>query len=332
MLFFLPYLLSSSLLVHTLTYPAPSYSLINSVDFHPKENLFCVTHAQGNRVVLYRLNAMGIPALEQVLSNPAALLSEPQHAAFSADGTKIAVANWTNQTITIYQKGEVGFQPSPIACIPPPPSLTSKKPHGIAFSPCGNFLAVAYGAAPCYGRAIALFRVLKEGTSYELASLLEGESMLPGIPKGIAFSPDSTCLLVTFADTNQLCIFSVTSTATIALPPKQIVQGSESLISRPEDVKISPDGHTCAITNSDQNSVALFSFDPHTNQITLPHPISTLKASFCFPHGIAFSPDGKFLLITEFGSVQVSPEGNINWPGSLPATEAKVHICKAALH
>ena len=63
--------------------PGPNYSLINSIDYHPTQNLFCATYTHNNKVILYEINDAGKPEVVQILSNPLARLSEPQHAVFS---------------------------------------------------------------------------------------------------------------------------------------------------------------------------------------------------------------------------------------------------------
>jgi 6-phosphogluconolactonase (cycloisomerase 2 family) len=303
--------------------PCPHYSLINSVDFHPKKNLFCVTFTHCNSVVFYRIH-QGKPQIVQILSNPAAHLSEPQHAVFSPDGEKIVVANWMNQTLAIYKCDESGlFRKTPATLIPSPYRLVHCKPHGIAFSPCGDFLAIAYGATSYYGRAIALFRVMEN--NLELMNVVES---FWGIPKGITFSPDGTCLLVTFADTSSLAIFN--REGPVILPtPKQILQGRETMISRPEDVKVSPDGKYCAISNSDQDTVTFYPFDPTTNQITQNIPCYVLQnpdAEHSFPHGMAFSPDGSYFLVTEFGPIRTTRDGNLFWEKETRPELAKVNL------
>lgn len=313
--------------------PCPCYTLVNSVDFHPQKNLFCVTYTHSNIVALYKIDAAGKPKMVQILSNPSAALSEPQHAVFSPDGEKIVVANWTNQTLTVYRCEEKSFfSKKPAAVIPSDSRLAQHKPHGIAFSPCGKFLAIAYGAANYYQRAIALLRMTKEGMGYELVDVLQGVEALPGIPKGITFSPDGTCLLVTFSDANCLVIYDLAKQdQTIALIPRQIIRGQETKISRPEDVKISPDGNCCAITNSDQHTVTFYPFDKISNQITQNTPSYVLQnpeAHLCFPHGIAFSPDGSFLLVTEFGPIRTTKEEDIAWDTTMRPDQAKISIYK----
>lgn len=301
---------------------AASYSLINSVDFHPKTNLFCATYTHNNRIVLYHLDGTGRPEEVQVLSNPSALLSEPQHAVFSTDGKKIVVANWTNQTLAIYPsaKGRF-FSRTPEIIIPPPRRLVRHKPHGIAFSPCGNLLAVAYGAGHAHGRAIALFDVARGG---RLGSLLD-EQDLPGTPKGISFSPDGTALFVTFSDANSLAIFDVDHQAIVPVP-RQVVQGAETKLSRPEDVKIYPDGNYCAVTNSGNHTVTFYAFDKTRLRGTPSFVLRDPQVKLCFPHGIAFSPDGSFLLVTEFGPIQITDEGDVAWDEDMPPELSKISV------
>lgn len=305
--------------------PCPRYSLINSVDFHPSQNLFCVAYWQCDRVILYALDSQGNPHMVQTLANPTACLCKPQHAVFSPNGEKIFVVNWKNQTIAVYQHMSDGFYcETPAAVFPIPSQLASHRPHGMAISPCGHFLAIAYGAEFHFPRAVALLR-LSEGNC-ELVSFVQKE--LPGIPKGITFSPDGTCLLVTFSDVNCLTIYEIADQQ-IQPFPRETLQGAEmgAEISRPEDVKISPNGKICALTNSGQNNVAFYSFDPSSNRITASIPISILQ-NFLLPHGIAFSPDGSFLVVTEFGDIATNDEGGVSWNKNTPPKEARFQVFK----
>jgi DNA-binding beta-propeller fold protein YncE len=312
--------------------PGPDYSLINSIDYHPHQPIFCVTYTHNNKVILYKINDEGRPKILQVLGNPLANLNQPQHAVFSPDGNKMVVANWLNQTITVYQKDRgFFFQSNPLAVIPPPNSLINHKPHGIAFSPCGNYLAIAYGAAAYHGKAVALFSVTQEGRRFELIDMLQGPDELPGIPKGITFSPDGTCLLVTFSDANSLVIYTLYENNRICQTPRQVIQGEESGIFRPEDVKITSDGKYCAVTNSDHNTVTFYPFDKDLNTVTQNVPCEILQnpeASFHFPHGITFSPDGAFMLVTEFGHIHTTEEGDVIWDHHTKPEQSKFNVYK----
>jgi 6-phosphogluconolactonase (cycloisomerase 2 family) len=307
----------------------PNYTLINSVDFHPTENLFCVTYTQGNCIILYRIDPSGNVELVQTLKNPLALLSEPQHAIFSTDGKKIIAANWTNQTLTVYDshKNDL-FYEVPTVIIPASNPLKQNKPHGIVTSPCGNYLAIAFGASTYYEQAIGIFRITKKGNGYELINKFAAQEGLPGAPKGIVFSPDGNCLLVTFSNLNNFMIYDLDAQKSILPIPRQIIQGPETGISRPEDIKISSDKKFCAVTNSDRHTVTFYSFDKESNRIADNVPYYTLEAKLCSPHGVAFSPDGAFMVVTEFGQVFTANDGGIGWKTGIAPEEAKFSVYK----
>ena len=312
--------------------PYSEYTLINSVDFHPKRNLFCVTYTQTDKVILYNIVDDQLQ-VSQILSNVSAKLSSPQHAVFSPDGKKLVVANWTNQTLTSYHyKDNSLFSYTPTSSTPCHTSLLNSRAHGIAFSPCGNYLAVAYGVISIFDRAVVLYHFnenSKQGSHFELVSILKNDS-IPGIPKGITFSPDGTSLLVTFCDVNSLVIYDIDQKdLTINPVPRQTIQGPDTKIFRPEDVKISPDGNYCAVSNSEEHTVTFYLYDQKMNLISQPTPCSILQnpdARFYFPHGIAFSSDGNFLAVTQFGHVWIAENGGIGWTPDIKPTDSTVNL------
>lgn len=309
--------------------PGPKFSLINSIEHHPKENLFCVTYTHNNKIIFYQMNASGKPERVQILGNPEAKLSEPQHAAFSPDGKKIVVANWQNQKLAVYKRKKNGrFREKPVKLIPAPSALKNHKPHGVAFSPCGNYLAIAYGSSSDYDKGLALYAV-KGKFDLELIHLFQDPQQLPGIPKGITFSPDGTSLLVTFSDLDAFFIYNLSTEKNAILDsPRQMIQGEETGLSRPEDIKISPNGNYCAVSNSDRDTITFYPYDKTLNRVTQNTPLDILQnpeACLCFPHGITFSPDGLYMLVTEFGRVDVR-EKDIVWDQALKPEASKFNL------
>lgn len=305
--------------------PCPNYTFINSVDFHPQKNQFCVTYTHGNRVIIYELDAEGHPSAMQTLGNPEALLSEPQHAIFSRDGDKIFVANWTNQTLAVYKrKADGAFQKSPETVMQTAVYFPDLRPHGMAISPNGNYLAVAYGVSKKYGRGIVLYQIAQDGLNCLPISVLQDSAQLPGIPKGIVFSPDGTCLLVTFANLNSVHIFNVKD-GKIDPKPRQIIQGKQTAISRPEDIKVTADGCYVAVSNSDKGNITFYPFDSVENRVTRFEPVHTVD-NLCFPHGIAFSADGAFMVVTQFGHIATAKDGDPIFDKGLKADEPKVSV------
>jgi sugar lactone lactonase YvrE len=90
----------------------------------------------------------------------------------------------------------------------------------------------------------------------KLLDLLQGDEIETGIPKGIAFSPDGTCLLVTLSETNSVNIYMLDSSMERIIPtPRQILKGISSQLSRPEDIKFTVEGNSFAISNSSKDTI-----------------------------------------------------------------------------
>ncbi|HEY2810496.1 MAG TPA: beta-propeller fold lactonase family protein [Rhabdochlamydiaceae bacterium] len=309
----------------TIVNTEPVYSLLNSIDFHPKEPIFCVTYTHNNKICFYKIDKSLQPHLIQTLKGPSARLKEPQHAVFSPSGEMLVVANWTNQSLNVYLRKSNGFfEEEPISSIFFPKALDQSKPHGIAFSPSGQYLAVACGASTKFKTGLVLFE--KRGYHLEPVSILEHDQ-LRGIPKGICFAPDGECLLVTFSGPSSLAVFQLNG-GKIDRFPKQIIEGAHTQLSRPEDIKISPDGTYCAVSNSDKNTITFYRFDKNTNTIDeIPFwSLGNPEAHFTFPHGLAFSSDGSYLAVTQFGQIKLTPEGKIIWQKGFLPREGAINI------
>lgn len=297
-------------------------SMINSVDFHPNKNFFCVTFTHNDQIVFYQLDEVGYWKIFQVLKNPFSKLSCPQHALFSRDGCSLVVANWYNQTFNVYCVNTSGFfESKPIAIIPYSFDLDDNnyRPHGMAFSAKGDYLAVAYGASKLEPRAVALYQVnhLKsKRVNFKLLSLLHGEDIDRGIPKGISFSPDGSCLIVTLASTDSVAIYTIDwSNTHIVSTPRQILSGAATHLCRPEDIKFTVDGNFCAISNSIENTITFYEFDKENNYFIRGYPsyiLANPAAELMFPHGLAFSSNGKYLSVTQFGNVKFNQDGNLS--------------------
>lgn len=309
-------------LKHLINNPNLVPSLVNSVDFHPQYDQFCVTYTHNNKIFIYQLSPVGSLNVLQILKNPVSQLSCPQHAVYSRDGSFLVVANWINQTFNIYQADTKGvFHAAPSAVIPfSPPLDQAYRPHGIAFSPDGRYLAVTFGASIHDRKAVGLYAFTSPetmGLDMKLIALYTDPEISRGIPKGIAFSPDGSSLVITLSETNSVAIYSIGWLNTKAsLFPVQIL-GPSMQLSRPEDIKFNADGNYCVISNSQENTVKFYRYDRKTNQFISPMPFYVLNHSECqlnFPHGLAISSNGRYLAVTQFGSVVFNKDGYlISW-------------------
>lgn len=316
---------------YTLSNPNPTQSLVNSAEFHPKENLFCITYTHNHQVALYAIDGGERVVWLQTLN---AQLNHPAYALFSKDGKTIVVSNWTNETFTLYHADAKGFYGTNPQVIAPLDILRGYKPHGAAFSPDGNYLAVAYGATVEDPRGIALYHVENldsPSASFTLTSLLQTREIQEGIPKGIAFTPDGRAIAVTLAHANAVALYSIDWEQEVILAPmRQLLSGDETGISRPEDIKFTPNGSAFAVSNSDKDSVTFYAFDRENNRFLQRAPMCILdnpQAKLCFPHGLAFSSDGKYLCVTQFGPMHFGPAGGlISWAKERGDSFALFHL------
>lgn len=295
-------------------------SLVNSVDFHPTLNRFCVSYTHNHSVVIYEIQEDESVKIIHKIEGFDSFLKCPQHALFSKDGNSLIVVNWCSQLFTIYNANNNGvFSNSPHAIIPFQLPRSHFRPHGMAFSPDGNYLAVAFGASKWDPKAVAIYKVDNLQSSdpkIAVHSFLQGDEILNGIPKGIAFTPDGKALLVTFSQSSSIAIYEVDPVSKNVNPnPKEIINDLKAEISRPEDVKFTVDGLYCAVTNSDKNTISFYDFNEPSSTILSYTPSFVLKnpeSELSFPHGIAFSPDGKYLVVTQFGPVIFDKNDNLS--------------------
>lgn len=306
------------------------YSLINSIAFHPHENLFCAAYSSVNQLINFGVDPFGQARVSQVVKGNDALLDGPQHVVFSRDGQKIIAVNWSSEAFTIYQRGSDGLYASrPLASTPFPAPLAGFKPHGMDVSPSGGLLAVAFGWTSSHQKTLGLFRFDGADASIHLLDAMP-DHILPGIPKGIAFSPDERCLLVTYADLNCICIYDIDPQAGRIHPvPRQRVEGEATGLCRPEDIKVARDGRSIIVSNSGADCVTFYAFDPASNRITAPLPVHALAnpdADLRFPHGMAFSPNGDLLVVSQFGPLPVTSNGDIIFDKNTPRRQARINI------
>lgn len=299
-------------------------TLINSVSFHPEKNLFCATFTHQHWVGLYQITEDDRVELVQVLQNPEAQFFHPQNAIFSPDGKNLVVVNWSSRNFNVYPLDHEGnFQKNPQSVVVTELSHEKYRPHGMCFSADGNFLAVVYGSFHDSPWTVILYRVQDLGTEHAklipCSSLQRGQN-LKGIPKGIVFSPDQTCLIITFTQTDSLGVFPVDfETGYINPVPMQEISGVVTKLCRPEDIAFSSDGSYCAVSNSSQDTVTFYRFDKINNRFTSATPFKILNkknADLHFPHGLGFSADGKYFAVTQFGLVKLDPLGHLTTWGS----------------
>jgi DNA-binding beta-propeller fold protein YncE len=159
----------------------------------------------------------------------------PDSAAFSPDGTLLAVTNWIGNTLSLYSVADDGdLSPVPGSPFPAPGS-----PSSVAFSPDGKLLAVA-------GDGLQVFDVGAGG------SLTLAQSINIPSPLAVAFSPGGGLVAVTTG--SEVDLFEVDAAGMLeSAPDSPFTVGSI-----PESAAFSADGTLFAAANAGDNTVSVF--------------------------------------------------------------------------
>lgn len=112
---------------------------------------------------------------------------------------------------------------------------------------------------------------------------------MPGAPKGVAVTPDGTRLLVADSQNNRLLIFSAITYEQISEAPL--------INAGPAAVVVDPAGDFAYVTGSSDNRLY---------RVDLANLATTFITVGQFPEGLAISPDGSRLVVSNFNSNNVS--------------------------
>lgn len=246
-------------------------------------------------------------------SNNITKLGWPENLTISCDGTLLAVSNSATGKICVYKINLDSnlLHPSPIAFV----EAGDQGLHGIRFSPDGNYLA--YVTYDGLGK-IRVFRVttpIKGSSSFDLVESVDS-AFEDLAPKGIAFSHNMNYVAVCYstkirsgwaAPSGKLAIFKFNAkTGKIDQAPICEI-GTDDGLNTPEDVLFFSDNSLLLVSNQGNDTITAHNFDQTTgllseSRVILGSPQSGLN----FPHGIAISPNGERLAVSNYGDDKVS--------------------------
>lgn len=181
--------------------------------------------------------------------------------------------------------------------------------HGVAFSNNQTFLAsTSIGDSSC----ICIYKFTNG--SFEMHQVLENQ-IRPLEPKGVAFSPDNRFLAACYCQTigtNKTCHPEAQLEIYCFDPVTQLFDPNPVSVFRKtpgnmETIKFSKDGSYLLSTDQVLDEVYLHRFDLSTgmlldSEVLLDNPTAELN----FPHGLAFSNDGKYLAVTNYGDDRIT--------------------------
>jgi YVTN family beta-propeller protein len=223
-----------------------------------------VTDIADNRLIGYDLDGGTLGAAHSV-----GVGIEPVHMVETLDRKTIYVTDFGAQTVSVVDAATWTLRATIVV-----PGTHLCLPHSIVSSPDGRWVYVA-----CYGNAsIAVIDAAqaKLATTIALPVLAE--------PYGLEISADGHAL---YASDNFAGRLFVINTATRQLMPTLTLGQRPALIAR------APDGKALYVTNGGSHSISPVNIAPDPLHPTVRPPVNVDG----YPHGIAVSPDGRYVIV-----------------------------------
>lgn len=189
---------------------------------------------------------------------------------------------------------------SPVAGSPFNTNGTST--YSVAYAPDGKTLITANETS----NDVSLFTVNTDGSL-----TLQGNFSIDGVrPFYASYSPDGNYIATANYNSNSISVFrlnAATNTLTL-IPGSPFATGFSPIdASSPVAVLYSPDGKHVASINAASRNVSIFEVDPTTGALTLTAPLFAVGGNTpSSPVGGAYSPDGKHLIVANWGANNVS--------------------------
>jgi 6-phosphogluconolactonase (cycloisomerase 2 family) len=271
----------------------------NDVAFSPDGSLMFVTHDTTSNTIL-RAYAVSGTTLTAITAPVHAVASNGGGVAVSPNGDLItfghpAVGQGYINTHAITGSGSSATFSSQLTDPTTTPTGTA---NGIAYSPDGNFLAVAHATTPF----VTIYEISGEGAAATFTKLSDPATLPASTGNGIAFSNDSRFMAVAHDTSPYVTIYEINGTTFTKLSDPGTLPAGNG-----QSVAFSRDGNWLAVAHTTTPFVTIYAIDgttftKATNPGTLPDGNG---------RGVAFSSDNQFLAVSHDTSVYLSHYRNV---------------------
>jgi 6-phosphogluconolactonase (cycloisomerase 2 family) len=176
-------------------------------------------------------------------------------------------------------------------------SLT--RPEGLAFTRKGDLMAVGNSDA----HSVSVF-ASKNGLYSDTPCCVLSDPTFLSYVHDVAFSPCGQYLAAVAREDHSVSIFRRSKADALAFEAKPIctLKGPDSHVRYPAALRFHPSGDYLAVANRQHSGVTLHRFDRNSGFFAnAPHQMVSeadlLKHGLAAPHGLDFTPDGKYLVV-----------------------------------
>lgn len=232
----------------------------------------------------------------QFLNKQTSAGEDPCFVEVSRDGKWVAAANYSGGSVVLYPVGEDG-ELRPAASVvrhegSGPRKNRQARPyaHSIRFTPFGE---TVYAADLGADRLFAYRLQLPEG---KLVATPDASALLPAGsgPRHFDFTPDGRFCYVANELSSTVTVFAFRQGRMHQIQDISALPAGYEGVSYCADIHLSPCGRFLYVTNRGHNSVAVFSRDGDTGEIS---PLAYVPVEGNWPRHMALAPGGRFLLV-----------------------------------
>jgi len=263
-----------------------------------------VLNLYGNHLTIYRFDPARetLETIQHIENKDGAKFNWPEHLDVSHDGRLLAVANSQGSSVNIYRidLDTHLINPLPIFTLP-----TKDLLHNVRFNANASYLACA---SFDQRTSLCICKVVRNQTeaSLQLVYCEENKSILK--LKATHFTPDNRYIILAYA-LGLSATNSSPAQSLLVVRRFDAVHGSvgETVCSipgsyHPEDIVLSNNNDAIIMSDQAHDELIIYPFDPETGLID---PNATIienpEAQLSFPHGMAFSKDGNYLVVANYG-------------------------------
>lgn len=273
--------------------------------FH--ENYLATLNLYGKKITTYSFDesVQRFTLIQEITCEDVPLSHQPEALAVSPEGTLLAVINnglGAAHLLIFRIRSQTHFiDQTPISCMKLDDFL-----HNVRFTPDGAHVAYASFNNKS---AVVVFKIKSDGTLNQKAVYVHQNQHPHLKAKGIHFTRDGSYAVIAYAlsvsTTEHMPLQSMVEVYTFDTRKGTLgslvssVTGTFSF----EDLTFLHNDHIIALPDQAGDQLILYPFDPGTGQVSKDYTaIQNPEALLSFPHGVATSPDGKYLVATNYGT------------------------------